>query len=192
MYVRLVSGGTAFLIGVVLAFVFAIDGRWLAAAGFVAAGATWGLRFVLWDVANAWPVTLFATAVTLFSIFDVVFSSNAINLKEQDAQQEFTHMLLEVQFGPPRMSPTEKKLVSDAFTICALQTNHDQMEFVLNAQKAIYLGPALTLADGVNSVLDAKPSVRCLDYYRELRKTQPGLFVRLERHHPWLLNTSAD
>ncbi|MDH2077204.1 hypothetical protein [Pseudomonas atacamensis] len=188
--VRLVIGGTALLAGLVLAAIAAFDGRFLGAAGFVAAGIALAVTVLFWEQwmnPGFWIASVCATALTFFSIGDVLTSSHAVNFNEIEAQNDFLSLIINLQGWSSPMSLREKKLVKAAFKVCALQGAQDQQELVIGAQKAIYFGSTVTLVDGVNSALITEHPVRCLDYYRELKKTQPQLFVKFERNHPWLL-----
>ncbi|WDH55350.1 hypothetical protein PUP75_11340 [Pseudomonas chlororaphis] len=187
---RLAVGGAALLAGLVLAVIAAIEGRFLGGAGSIAAGIALAVTVVFWEQCMSpgfWLAPVCATALTYFSIGDVLTSSHAVNSNEIEAQNDFLNLIINSQGGLSPISLREKKLVEAAFKACALQGIQDQQDLIVGAQKAIYFGSALTLADGVNSALTSEHPVRCLDYYRELRKTQPQLFVRFERNHPWLL-----
>jgi hypothetical protein len=108
-------------------------------------------------------------------------------MKELDAQRDFMHGLIaSIAYSDP-LDSRESKLVNMALRACNSQPHVDQLDLVVNLQKALYFGPGLSLADGVNSELSVDTRVRCLDYYRELRKTRPEFFITLERDHPWLL-----
>ncbi|MEF9671911.1 hypothetical protein QNM99_03650 [Pseudomonas sp. PCH446] len=140
-----------------------------------------------WTSPSFWLAPVCAAALTFFSVVDVFTSSHAVNFEEAEAQNDFLNVLIHLEAGSSPLSAREKMLAGEAFNVCALQENQDQQELVLGAQKALYFGPALTLADGVNSALAGERPVRCLDYYRELRKTQAQLFLRMEARYPWLL-----
>lgn len=187
---RLALGVAALLAGLLLAVIAVIEGRFLGGAGFIAAGIALAVTVVFWEKwmsPGFWVAPVCAAALTFLSIGDVLTSSHAVNFNEIEAQNDFLSLIINLHGGLSPMSLREKKLVEAAFKACALQGTQDQQELVIGAQKAIYFGSALTLADGVNSALTIEQPVRCLDYYRELKKTQPQLFVRFERNHPWLL-----
>lgn len=188
---RLASGVVALLAGLVLAVIAAIEGRFLGGAGFIAAGIALAATVVCWELwmsPGFWIAPVCATALTFFSIGDVLTSSHAVNFNEIEAQNDFLSLIINLQGGLlSPMSLHEKKLVEAAFKVCVMQGIQDQRELVIGAQKAIYFGSSLTLADGLNSALTSKHPARCLDYYRELRNTQPQIFVKFERNHPWLL-----
>jgi len=187
---RLALGVVAFLAGLVLAVIAAFEGRFLGGAGFVAAGIALAVTVVFWELwmsPGYWIAPVCATALTFFSIGDVLTSSHAVNFNEIEAQNDFMSLIINLQGGLSPMNLREKRLVEAAFKVCVLQGIQDQQELVIGAQKAIYFGSAMTLVDGVNSALTSEHPSRCLDYYRELRKTKPQIFVNFERNHPWLL-----
>ncbi|PNG45330.1 hypothetical protein A1354_00310 [Pseudomonas asplenii] len=187
---RLASGVVALLAGLVLAVIAAIEGRFLGGAGFIAAGIALAATVVCWELWKSpgfWVAPVCATALTFFSIGDVLTSSHAVNFNEIEAQNDFLSLIIDLQGELSPMNLREKKLVEAAFKVCVMQGIQDQQELVIGAQKAIYFGSALTLADGLNSALTSKYPARCLDYYRALRNTLPQIFVKFERNHPWLL-----
>ena len=192
---RLTLGLVSFLTGVVLAALAGWDGRFWGAGGFFVAGIAVAITVIFWDAYSEpvfWFVPVLGAVLTLFSVIDVFTSSHAVNYKETEAQDDFLNVLIHLQGDTSPMSAREKKLVEEAFRVCALQGNQDQLELVFSAQKAIYLGPTLTLADGVNSALAGEQPVRCLDYYRELRKTRAPLFAKMEIRNSWLLKEFSD
>ncbi|MGE8149800.1 hypothetical protein ACQKP5_00925 [Pseudomonas vancouverensis] len=193
---RLILGLVCFLTGVVLAALAGWDGRFWGAVGFFVAGIAVAITVIAWDFYSEpvfWFAPILGAVLTIVSVADVFTSSHAVNYKETEAQDDFLNALIELQVDGSPMTAREKKLVGEAFRVCALQGNQDQLELVFSAQKAIYFGPALTLVDGVNSEITEQHPVRCLDYYRELRKTRASLFTKMERRNSWLLeNFSSD
>ncbi|WAT31781.1 hypothetical protein [Pseudomonas sp. GXZC] len=191
---RRAVGYIVFFVGLILAFYAGAEERYWAAAGFVAGGIACAATVVLWEAMGgsvSLLLSMFSLAVTIFSVLDVFSSSYALNQREIDAQRDFVEVLVHEQFEFSRLDGDNRQLVAKAFKACVLQSYADQQDFVVNAGKAVYFGPGLTLVDGLSSRLDGKHPVRCLDYYRELRKTQAHLFLRMEKHHPWLLEKQS-
>lgn len=192
--IQLVSGAVAFLVGIVLAVIAIVDGRYWGGAGFLTAGIALAATIVLfehWMSPGFWIAPVCAALLTIFSVIDAFTSSHLVNLKEAEAQRDFLKALIYLESGSSPLTARERKLANEAFKVCVIQGNLDQLELVVNSQKALYFGSALTLADGTNSVLNGEQPLRCLDYYRELRKNQPQLFIQMERLHPWLKQTSS-
>lgn len=190
---QLVLGGTAFFTGLFLAVVAISEERYWGAAGCFAAGAALAITILLYDEgmsSNFWLASVCASALTLFSILDTFTSSHLVNPKEAEAQNDFVKELIQLEAGSARLNSRERRIVTAAFKTCVVQGYSDGMDMVVSAQKSIYFGPTLSLADGVNSALQSERPPRCLDYYRELRKTQPQLFMRMEKAHPWLLEAN--
>lgn len=188
--IRLAMGLAFFLTGLVLAVFAGLEGRFWGACGFLVAGVAGSATVILWESyidPMFWLAPILGAALTIFSVLDVFTSSHAVNSKEIAAQDDFVSLLIHLEVNGSRMSARERALTAEAFKVCALQTNYDQLELVGNAQKAIYLGSTLTLVDGINSAMAGERPLRCLDYYRELRKTQAPLFARMEQRHSWLL-----
>lgn len=191
--IKLVLGGAALLTGIVLALIAFVDGRYWGGAGFVTAGIALATTIVLfehWMSPAFWFAPVCAALLTSFSILDAFTSSHLVNLKEAEAQSDFLKSLIYLEAGTSPLTAREKQLANEAFKVCVMQGSQDQMELVVNAQKALSFGSALTLVDGANSALAGKQPVRCLDYYRELRKTQNQLFTEMEKKHPWLRETN--
>lgn len=195
MVIRLVALVIASLAGLVLAIIAGFDGRYWGAACFLVAGVTWGLTLAIFDVVYNEPglliIPVLALATTGLSIADVFSSSNALNAKLVDAQTDLVKILMEADGPFTSLSGVEKKLVNKAFITCAIQDKVDALDLAVGAYKAVYFGPALTVADGINSAMSAPQPVRCLDYYRELRKTRPELFTQFEKDHSWLIAAPA-
>jgi len=188
--IRLAMGLAFFLTGLVLAVFAGLDGRFWWAYGFLVAGVSGSATVILWESyidPMFWLAPILGAALTIFSVLDVFTSSHAVNSKEIAAQDDFVSLLIHLEVNGSRMSARERALTAEAFKVCALQTNYDQLELVGSAQKAIYLGSTLTLVDGINSAMAGEGPLRCLDYYRELRKTQAPPFARMEQRHSWLL-----
>ncbi|MEN5216352.1 hypothetical protein ABE484_10905 [Pseudomonas pudica] len=192
--IQLVSGAMALLAGIALAVIAIVDGRYWGGAGFFTAGIAFATAIVLfehWLSPTFWFAPVCAALLTTFSVLDAFTSSHLMNLKEADAQRDFLKALINLEAGASPLSAQEKQVAIRAFKVCAIQGELDQLDLVVNSQKALYYGSGLTLADGVNSALDGDQPLRCLDYYRELRKTQPQLFIQIERMHPWLKETTS-
>lgn len=188
--IRLALGLAFFLIGLVLAVFAGVDGRLWGAGSFLVAGVAGAATVILWEAYTDpifWLAPVLGAALTIFSLVDVFTSSHAINAKEIAAQDDFVNLLIHLESNRSPMTARERGLAAEAFKACTLQGSHDQLEFVGNAQKAIYLGSTLTLVDGIDSAMAGERPLRCLDYYRELRKTQAPLFARMELRHSWLL-----
>lgn len=190
---RLILGGMAFFTGVVLAVFAFSESRYWGAAGYLAAGLALAITILLFeDVMSPsfWLASTCTAALTLFSILDTFTSSHLANLKEAEAQSDFVTELMQLEAGSARLNSRERRIVTAALKTCVVQGYSDGMDMVVSAQKSIYFGPTLSLADGVNSALQSERPPRCLDYYRELRKTQPQLFIQMEKSHPWLLEAN--
>lgn len=184
----------SFLAGIVLAFSAGFDGRYWGAAGCFAAGLALAFTILLYDgyVSLEFGIaSVCAVALTLFSILETFTSSHLVNRQEGAAQAEFVSHLLRLEGGSAHLNATERKLVTEALRSCVTQGWRDGLDLTISAQKALYFGPALTLADEANAAFQDRRPLRCLDYYRELRRTQPTLFMRMERRHPWLLGTTS-
>ncbi|MDD2056566.1 hypothetical protein N5D52_14930 [Pseudomonas sp. GD03860] len=189
---QLVFAAGAFFTGLVLAVLAILESRYWGAAGCLAAGLALAITILLFeDVMSPsfWLASTCTAALTLFSILDTFTSSHLVNLKEADAQNDFVTELMQLEAGSARLNSREKGIVTEALKTCVVQGYSDGMDMVVSAQKSIYFGPTLSLADGVNSALQIERPPRCLDYYRELRKTQPQLFMQMEKSHPWLLDS---
>ncbi|MGV6394020.1 hypothetical protein ACTUVN_003253 [Pseudomonas caspiana] len=195
MVIRLAVFAIASLAGLVLAVFAGIDGRYWGAACFLIAGIAWGLTLALYDIVYGEPglllIPLLALATTGFSIADVLSSSKAFNAKLAGAQADFVNILIHADGPYTSLSSSEKKLVVKASITCVVQDKVDVFDFAINAYKAVYFGPALTVVDGINSAMSGPQPVRCLDYYGELRKTKPELFTQFEKDHSWLLAAPA-
>lgn len=188
--VQLILGAAVFLMGVVLAIIALVEGRYWGFLGFIAAAVALAVSVVSygnWMSSGFWLAPVCASALTCFSVLDVFASSHLINTKEASAQRDFVMRLMELEIESVHLNSAERSLVAEAFKTCSVQVYKDAGEMAANGQKALYFGPALTLADGVRSVAQGEQPLRCLAYYRELRKTQPQLFKGMEKRHPWLL-----
>lgn len=185
--IQLVLAVLALLVGLVLAVSAVSEERYWGFAVFSTAGIALAATIIfIKDCMSPkfWFSSVCAALLILFSVFDVITSSHLF--KEAEAQRDFLRTLIELEIGPSNLTVQEKRFASQAFRVCAVQNELDQMGLVVNSYKALYFGSVLTLADGTNSLLTREQSFRCLDYYRELRKTQPQIFITLERLHPWL------
>lgn len=187
---RLVVGVILFVVGVVLAAIAFHDARYWAAGGFIVAGIAAAASVIIaseWTDPSFVVPAIFAAVLTFFSVGDVFTSSHALNFDESKAQVALLNKFISLNLGPSELSDSERDLVKKGVEVCGLQNIRDTQQLAVDSQKAIRLGAGATLADGVNSQLDGEPTQRCLDYYSELRKTQPALFCDLEQTYPWLL-----
>ncbi len=192
---KLALSGAVFIVGLVLAVVAGIESRYWGAAGCFAAGLASAFTILLYDgyVSTQFGIaSVFAIALTFFSILETFTSSPLVNRQEGDAQTEFILQLLQLEGGSAHLNSKERKLVTEALKSCVTQGWRDGLDLTISAHKALYFGPALTLVDEANAAFQDGRPLRCLDYYRDLRRTQPSLFTRMERRHPWLLETKPN
>lgn len=193
MNIRLGVFVAASIVGICLGVSAAFSGHFWGAASFVVAGVACGITFACFEEVSAnpsfWPLTVLAGAATIFSVYDVFLSSPATDMKEQAAAIDLVSLLLPLDMDSQglHLSTAERTLIHRGVVVCSMQQNTDVLDLTVNAQKAISYGPTATLIDGVDSALAQKKDIRCLDYYRELRKTQAGLFVFFEKQHPWVV-----
>jgi len=188
---RLVVGFISLVIGVVLAGVAFHGEHYWAFAGFIVAGLAAAASVVFWEdwtEPRSYLPPLVSIVFTFLSVSDAFSTSHALNSEETKAQVAFLQKLIDLDNDPAELDDSERVLVKKAIGACSMQGAKDNVELINNAQKALRMGPGTTLIDGVDSQLDSeKPPQRCLDYYRELRKTKAKLFSSLEQTFPWLL-----
>ncbi|TFY89077.1 hypothetical protein DYL59_12935 [Pseudomonas kairouanensis] len=185
---RVVVAIVMFVIAVALAIAAAFAERYWSALAFIAAGLSISYAVLTWEGIGSNPsawATLFSSVLTVASLFDVLTSSHAFNQDEANAQADFNVLMIS-RVDLTAYTEVEKKLIEDARVACTAQPGIDYRAFGTESQKAIHFGPGLTTLDGIASSLAHKQPSRCLDFYRELRKTQGPLFKQLEEDHPWL------
>ena len=189
---RLVVGMIVLLIGVVLGGMAIYDSSYWASAGFFLAGVSLAISIIAWEPGGS-SVSLWGTIIgmvfTAISIFGAFASSYALNQKVIKAQSDFIEIIRRLDTEPSGLNESERQLVSQAFKVCVMQRTQDYKDLTANAIKALNMGPGATLADGVDSAVDRVKSVRCLDYFQDLNRTQSLLFTEFVKDHPWVIHS---
>ncbi|KPW92774.1 hypothetical protein [Pseudomonas syringae pv. coryli] len=188
---RLVTGLIMLSTGLVLAGMAIYDARYWAAAAYFIAGISSAISVVVWEAGISTlslTPTVIAIVFTIISVIDVFSSSHVLKQEEAKAQMDFFEIILQLHTDPSGLDEDERSLAGKAFFACGMQSNRDFLDLTMNANKALRLGPNATLVDGVDSAFNPAKSARCLDYFDELYKTQPMLFLNFVKKYPWLLN----
>ncbi len=72
-----------------------------------------------------------------------------------------------------------------------MQGTADISQATTDFVKLEHFGPIMTLLDGLNSIISSPPQKNCLDYYREIRKSKPEVFINFESKYPRLIQSFA-
>ncbi len=188
---RQIFAGICLLTGLILSGFYMWASHWWGAFGYLCAGFM-GSIFLLvgWEIIEEWWYKLMGGGLLIFSIFSVIFESPGIQPNVQQAQLELFQTLLEMNTRSNPLNSIERTLIERATIVCADQGIMDLNQLTGDLVKAQRFGPIMTLIDGLNSTATKKTSKNCLDYYQELRKSQPSSFILFESHNPWVTKVS--
>jgi hypothetical protein len=177
----------ALLTGLVMAGIYLFAAHFLGAVVFFVAGIL-GAIFTLvgW---SAFEATWYQFSCGIFTLFCIMASfqlSPAPQFDVQRAQFGLMSTLLNITNVSLRqpLDGRERALAEKAITVCGQQGNADFQDLTIDLEKALRFGPIMTLFDGMATLAQGDRPMRCLDYYRELRKTRPDLFRGFEKENP--------
>lgn len=184
----------AFVLGIMLAVMAGWSGNYWGASCFFFAGAGSGVVILLWEDATiegrSGICLLLGAAAFGTGFMGVMTSSHVMNRDEAKAQQDLLDILTTAEIWSESLTDFEYALVRVGRVVCTLQQSNDMVAFVFDGAKSLYLTPGMTLIDGAMTAVQGASPKRCLDYYVELKKTQPDMFRRFERSHRWLVDQS--
>jgi len=192
MITQLCLAGATLFVAAGLAISQALDNHYWAALVLVDAGIfVAGVILVGRRMKEDWFGRSLIAAGCLMSLM-AYFDTKAFDFERQAIHRELFLAFAEIhaQSSLVPFSAEESKLLKQGLFACALQSNADMQEATIAGQKAIYLGPGLSLADAAYDEVAAAPEQKtCLHYYQILRKRQPSLFIDVERKHATYLAT---
>lgn len=169
-----------------------MGGHYWGALGYLLAGVMAALFIVIGiNVIREWWWELGLGIAILIGMLSAFSEAPSFNV--QSAQTELLEKFIEMDTNPSawQLNAEERKLVSKGLWICNLQGLADISELASNLFKAEKYGPIMTLLDGLASSKD-KPEKKCLDYYKEIKKTKPEAFALFDKHFPEIGNKKIE
>ena len=134
------------------------------------------------EAKESWLVRVFCLLAAVLTIAQVLYSSPASNLKESGANSDlFLQILFNTDFCPYENQPDGAKralfkdLAQQAASKCLLQNNHDMSNLAFDLGKAVYLPPAVGLADSLHNDFLKNVPVRCIELARQLDALCPDI-----------------
>lgn len=184
----------SFLVGILLAVVYAWSGHFIGAIGYLLAGTMAACFFIPWlKVIEEWWWILGTGIALLIGFFTVVSDSPAFDINIQYAQAELLQEFMNMNIAPNewKLNANERKLAEQGFFVCTMQGTVDLSQATTELAKLERFGPIMSLLDGLNSIT-SPPQKNCLDYYRELRKSKPEAFINFESKYPKLIRSFSN
>jgi hypothetical protein len=158
------------------------------ALGTLAAGILAALGTLAINEENApWLVLPIAGIFSIAGWLHVGNETPALNVQRQLGLQALFETFSN-SLGTPGLSQAEQDLVWKGMANCAAQPTRDQLATTMEAMKARYETPLMSMVDRATSAGNSSPSPdQCIEAYRDLRPQMPGMFVQAEKQNPWLL-----
>lgn len=156
--------------------------HWIAAisaicSGLIAAGIfVFGREFI----SESYIGTGLVVLVTMLGFYGLFFESRALDLKLNDARYEAAIELLRTK---PICAgiPNVQEVFINASKACLIQSNRDQIDWVGDATKQIYLPQELGLIDAVHNSLKKQEEYPCSSWVSVIYAKCPDVFSTLQK-----------
>lgn len=160
-------------------------GHWLSSIGFALAGILAGLFWLpgimsSGDAPPEWKS--WATVASAIAVFAVVYEHRAFDMTRQTAHFEATDGFANMAIHcPTGGGGSLDALAQKGLMACWTEDQFAMMDAIGEFQKAQYLGPTLSIADGVHSATKKQPVDRCAAAFLVARPLCPSAFSSVSK-----------
>lgn len=179
MNVKLFGSLICGVLGVVIAIYQAFQANWLSALSVLILGPSLGIAILLGFEATreSLYIKLFFALAVVLGILAVFFEHRAFDPGRREAHNAVLDAFIHMQLTCPIMSPELRKIQKEAIFTCAIQDQTEQMDAVVELQKAKTFGPTLSLVDSTNAITKDPDVDRCAEAFRAARPLCVSAFI---------------
>lgn len=191
---RLCTAAIALISSLTLCILQLIDGQIIAAICYLACGLTFSYVLLFGTFTDILEPG-YQSAAQLIGILGMVVILWNHNATKIDLQQAYTAASMDLALLTEHCTPVTPKLrqlEERGLMACVSQNTRDLSNLNVDLQKGIYLGPALSLADGAANIAKEKDINLCAQTFKEAYQLCPHAFLSLDKKERSALLQAAE
>ncbi len=189
MNVKLFGSLICVVLGLVIAISQTFQENWLSALSAFILGSSIGLAILLGFEATreSLYIQFFFALAGVLGVLAVFFEHRAFEPGRREAHNDVRDAFIQMQLACPIMSPKLSKIQEEGIFACAIQDQTEQMDAVVELQKAKTFGPTLSLVDSANALTKDADVDRCAEAFHAARPLCATAFLRVPESSQRLL-----
>lgn len=176
--IKLISAACAALIGLTVTGYSLYLGHFASALALLGSTAYLTLRVLMGPIRTMFSSSfdLAASVICTIGLVGTFASHSAFDFKLQAAYAEAFDSFLRMDSSCMRKNPQLSSIFDVGVRVCALQGNSDQSSGVRELSKGLHFGPALSIADSANSMMDVERQNDCARVFKQAINACPESF----------------